>query len=168
VKENINLDAKVGVDVGEFQWTGQLKSLLWVDLDDLEKVMISQASWTAWFCVVLGKANTMLKRKDFELDKKYSELYLRYSQELASASSRITEATIKAHILINPEYTVLQDDYAKLSEQVSLLSGVVRGFEHRKDMVVQLSALKRRELLTGDFEDAPTKDVKDVRERYTK
>lgn len=147
----INLDAKISIDVEDFKWTGELKNLLWVNIDDLEKALVSQAAWTAWFCVVWGKATTLLKAKDYELDKKYSELYLRYAQP-AVAGERITEATIKAKILIDPDYSKLQGELNQLNEKVSVLSGIVRGFEHRKDMIVQLSSLKRKELITGDYE----------------
>jgi len=160
-----NLDAKIKVDVEEFKWEGELKALLWVDVNDLEKALISQAAWTAWFCVVWGKATTLFKSKDYELDKKYSELYLRYAQP-AVAGERITEATIKAKILIDPDYIKLQNELNQLNEKVSVLSGIVRGFEHRKDMLVQLSSNKRRELITGDFEDGGSSgiDLKKVKE----
>ena len=159
-----NLDAKIKIEVEQFLWEGELKSLLWVNVDDLEKALVSQAAWTTWFCVVLGKATTLLKFKDYELDKKYSELYLRYAQPVV-AGERITEATIKAKILIDNDYIKLQREYNQLNEKVSLLNGIVRGFEHRKDMLVQISALKRRELITGDFDESgATVNLEKVRE----
>jgi len=147
-----NLEAKIKIEVEDFKWEGELKALLWIDVDNLEKTLVSQAAWTAWFCVVLGKASSLLKAKDYEMDKKYSELYLRYAQPVAG--ERITEATIKSKILVDNEYIKIQNEFNQLSEKVSVLSGIVKGFEHRKDMVVQLSALQRRELLSGSYDDS--------------
>jgi len=149
----INLDADIKVDIENFKWEGALKALLWVNTNELEKVLISQAAWTAWFCVVLGKASSMLEDKDYQLDKKYSELYLKYASE-KGGEARITEASIKAKILVDAEYATLHKEYIDLKEKVSKLAGIVKGFEHRKDMIVQLASLKRKELITGDFEDA--------------
>jgi hypothetical protein len=161
-----DLDAKIKVEVENFKWEGELKALLWVNLDDLEKALVSQAAWTAWFCVVLGKATTLLKSKDYELDKKYSELYLNYAKP-ADKGERVTEATIKAKILIDMEYIKLQGEYSQLSEKVSVLSGIVRGFEHRKDMIVQLGALKRRELISGGFDESNSGvDLNKVRDQH--
>jgi len=158
MKERIDLDAEVNVSVDEFRWKGSLKNLLGLSVEgeDLSKSMINQASWTAWFCVVLGKADTLLRQKDHEMDRKYSELYLKYYKELSESGSKATEAIIKASVTSNPEYVRLYESYLAIKEQVATLSGIVKGFEHRKDMLVQLSALKRRELLTGDYEDAPS------------
>jgi len=147
-----NLDATIKVEIENFKWEGELKTLLWVDINDLERDLVRQAAWTAWFCVVLGKASKLLKDKDYELDKKYSELYLRYSKK-GESEDRVTEASIKAKILTDADYNKLQKELNDFTEKVSQLSGIVRGFEHRKDMLVQLSALKRKELISGDFED---------------
>jgi hypothetical protein len=78
---------------------------------------------------------------------------------------RITEATIKAKILIDPEYIKVQNEFSMLTEKVSQLNGIVRGFEHKKDMLVQLSALQRRELIAGNYEDGGSPvDLKKARE----
>ena len=161
-----NLDAKVTIDVAEFKWEGQLKALLWIDIDEIEKAFVSQTAWAAFFAVVWGKANSMLKAKDYDADKKYSELYLRFSQEMSKAGERVTEATLKAKVLTDPEYSAVQADLFRLTEQVSVLSGIVRGFEHRKDMIVQSSAMKRKELLVGDYDEnyKGSIDLKKVRE----
>ena len=159
----IDLNAKVSIDVESFKWEGELKELLWVNTDDLAKSLVSQAAWCAWFCVVLSKASRLLKDKDYELDKKYSELYLQYAKGVTG--ERITEATIKAKILVDPIYITVQNEFSLLTEKVSQLNGIVRGFEHRKDMLVQLSALQRRELLAGNYEDGGSPvDLKKVRD----
>jgi regulator of sigma D len=166
--EQVVLDMDLEVKVGKFSWKGKLSDVAKINMNKLGVELARQPELVSWFGVVYAEAIDAVSRLKNEVQNlqdshtaKYAELDLRVRTEAESkGKDKPTEPRIKAMILTHPEYVDLQKrTQAKQDEQLNATSAMNKigkllvGLEHKKDMLIQLSANVRKELTAGNYED---------------
>ena len=107
-------------------------------------------------------------------EREYARLYLQYKSDADNGGVKVTETKLANLVLVDPAYVEIMEDFHVMSRQVGLLKSLSRSLEHRRDMLIQLSANIRREFVSGDygFEADASKgegvDLNKVRENYRK
>jgi sugar phosphate isomerase/epimerase len=113
---------------------------------DLTKCIVEQPSLYAWVATAHAVYESEADRLDEALKDKEHALYAHYKELAEAKNEKVTERLLTARILASEEYLTLRERYFAVDEKRRKLKGVVFAMEHRKDMLVQLSALKRGEM----------------------
>jgi len=117
-----------------------------INENDLSKCIVEQPSLYAWVATAHAVYESEAKRLDEAVKDKEHELYAHYKQLAEAKNEKITERLLSARIRENPDYQTLREKHFAVEEKRRKLKSVVFAMEHRKDMLVQLSALKRGEM----------------------
>ena len=162
----VHLDAKFEVNVRELSWSGKLSDIVRVDMNNLNGELARQPGLVSWFGVVQVEAVDeveALKNKVSALkedqDSLYADLDLLMRQESAGGK-KPTEAEIKSMVTANDKYKAKTKEIQDKREELRVASGVLGqlkavliALEHKRDMLVQLSANHRKEFISGNYEE---------------
>ncbi len=161
--EKVRLDAEVKISVNEFKWNGKLSDVVRIDMDALTAELSRQPELVSWFGVAVVEATDKYEKcknalADFkeDQDRIYAECDMAVRE--ANKANKPTEPTVKSMVLTHQKY---KDHIAKMSakrvemqEAATLLgriSKILIGLEHKRDMLIQLSANYRKEHNAGDY-----------------
>lgn len=162
-EDKVRLDATVKISVNEFKWDGKLSDVVRIDLDALTAELARQPELVSWFGVAVVEATDKFEKLKNELadmkedqDRIYAECDLAIRE--ANKTNKPTEPTVKSMVLTHQKY---KDHMAKMSakrvemQEASTLLGkiskILIGMEHKRDMLIQLSANYRKEHGAGDY-----------------
>jgi hypothetical protein len=162
--EKVRLDAAITVSVKKMVWEGKLSAICRINMNDLNVEMCRQPELVSWFGVVAVEAVDQVESLKNELaalkedqDTLYADLDLLMRQESAGAK-KPTETEIKSMVITHTRYKeVVKAIQAKRTEvrEASVIFGKVSkiliALEHKRDMLIQLSANQRHEFITGDY-----------------
>jgi hypothetical protein len=161
----IELDAAVDIKVNEHVWAGKLSEVVRINVDLLQADMVRQPGLVSWFGVVAVEATDRVKgiqnkiadMKE-EQDSIYAELDMIVRTEHKGDSKPPTEPAVKAMVLTHEKYKTFLKDMSTKREELrealkieSTLIKILIGLEHKKDMIIQISATNRREGRAGDY-----------------
>jgi len=135
-------DMRVSIEVKDYKWSGNLKDLARIEVVNLNRELQDQPNLVAWFGVVLAEAVSIQKEVEWELDKAFARLHL---AEKAKGQKGVTETEIRSRIHSDPEYQQKVEDLMKITKQVDILKKIMVALDHKRDMLVQLSANTRKE-----------------------
>jgi hypothetical protein len=161
----VKLDANVEVSVKEMAWKGTLSEICRINMNDLNVEMCRQPELVSWFGVVAVEAVDQVESLKNELaalkedqDILYADLDLLMRQESTSAK-KPTEAEIKSMVIAHQRYKdkvlEIQKKRTALRESSVVLgkvSKILIALEHKRDMIVQLSANFRKEMFSGNYD----------------
>lgn len=162
-EDKVRLDAEVKISVNEFKWEGKLSDVVRIDLDSITAELARQPELVSWFGVAVVEAtdkfekckNKLADMKD-DQDRIYAECDMEV-RELNKAN-KPTEPTVKSLVLTHAKYkkhmAEMSAKRAEMQEAATLLgriSKILIGMEHKRDMLIQLSANYRKEHGAGDY-----------------
>lgn len=119
-----------------------------IDEDNLQRCMVEQPSKFAWLATALAVYESELKRLEDALEDKEFQLYDMYKDmfEKQPDGPKVTERLLSSRIHANKDYITLREELYRSSEIKRRLTAAVKAMEHRKEMITELSRLKRGEM----------------------
>ena len=113
-----------------------------IDEESYELKLRDHASIYTTFSILSSEAIKLMGRAEISLDKivatktKYAKV---------SSSKKLTVVDVNAIIDADDEVVEAKISLGDMTYKVNLLKGILRGLEHQKDCLVQISANKRKE-----------------------
>ena len=164
-KENVVLDADVEVKIGNQAWKGKLSDIARIELKNLNGELARQPELVSWFGVMSVEAvdvveSTKNKLAALKEDQEtlYADLDLLMRQESTTTGKKTTEAEVKSLVSAHTRYKASIKEIQNKREELRMASVVLNkmnkiliALEHKRDMLIQLSANQRREFITGDY-----------------
>jgi hypothetical protein len=163
--EKVRLDAEVKISVNEFKWNGKLSDVVRIDLDALTAELARQPELVSWFGVAVVEATDKFEKCKNELadmkedqDRIYAECDIDVREKHRADPKPPTEPTVKSLVLTHEKYkthmAAMSKKRGEMQEAALLLgriSKILIGMEHKRDMLIQLSANYRKEHSAGDY-----------------
>lgn len=115
------------------------------DKNNIEEAIVDQASIYSYYQGLFTLAKREYDRSQLALAQFVATA--RKDEQVARTSSGIksTEKSLEAYVIALPEYKIKTDYAIELAYKLGLLKGLVEALQHKKDMLVQLSANARAE-----------------------
>ncbi|SUE95847.1 Uncharacterised protein [Ectopseudomonas mendocina] len=134
-------------DLRTFINPDKLKSDLDFNETNISTAMMKQASLFAHYATLAHQAQFQADRADQQVDLVEAKLYQQYRDSFASAGEKPTEAMIKASIIKDDRYqkALLRKSEAKAI--ADMVKAAADSFRHRRDMLIQVGADLRQEIL---------------------
>lgn len=151
MKDLSQMDAFVEVKVNDLSWSGKLQEVVNINMKDIDNELAKQPTIVSWFGAVLAEAIALHEELKDRKERVYASLYLRYREKDEKLGVKSTEARLNSLILTDEEYEATQNKLNAIRRQVSVLKSISNSLEHRRDMLIQLSANVRKELTSGDY-----------------
>jgi hypothetical protein len=155
MKDLSQLNAFVEVKVNKMTWSGKLQDIVNINANDLNNELANQPAVVSWFGAVLAEAIATYEELKDRKERVYAELYLKYKEKDEKMGVKSTEARLNSLILTDSDYEKVQVQFNEMRKQVNVLKSISNSLEHRRDMLIQLSANIRRELTAGDYMHDP-------------
>lgn len=141
---NINID----LDYQGQKWNGTLYSIMTVDASNIQAVNIelaSQASLASWFGVVCADSVSKFEEHEEKHDRMAEVLGNAYRSDLSNKGEKFTESKIAGYVAQHPDIVKSSEELSELRVVKNKLKSIVNALEHRREMLVQLSANLRKE-----------------------
>ena len=144
-------NAAIDIKVNDLKWSGKLQEVVGINVSDLDGDLSNQPGIVSWFGVVLAEAIASSEDLKDQRDRVYARLYLRYREQDEIAKVKSTEARINSLVLTDPDYVGVQERFNYMRKQMNTLKSLSASLDHRRDMLIQLSANIRKEHSSGDY-----------------
>lgn len=136
---------EISISYGNENFTFNLNEELVIDENKINQEAQMQPSSYAFLNMLYKKLMRSSEAAENRLDKKYSELFIKFKGERDQDSGRqIANETVKAKILTQPSYISLQEKFLEISHQAMILEVCVKSFEQRVNLIQTLSANLRK------------------------
>lgn len=123
-----------------------IRDELTIDEHNLSKDLREQPSKYMYWASILEKARSYYEASSIELERIYAKLYEPCRlKSVAQGVQRPTKDQINSLIIQEEEYIKAQDINKNYEMYVKQLQYVVRAFESRKDMLIQLATDERKQ-----------------------
>lgn len=134
-------------DLRTFIDPAKLKADLDFNETNISTAMMKQASLFAHYATLAHQAQFQADRADQQVDLVEAKLYQQYRDSFATAGEKPTEAMIKASITKDDRYqkALLRKSEAKAI--ADMVKAAADSFRHRRDMLIQVGADLRQEIL---------------------
>lgn len=155
---NLNIDTEdiaIHVNISGTVETINMRDDLRIHGDNIEMLiedMVNQPSWYAWYSALLATQEAEYDR----LESKLKMTYCEYSMDLRKGkikildedgkAIKITEGMIENYIKTIPKYQIIEEELYEKEINIKKLKAIVNASIQKKDMLMQLGALKRQEL----------------------
>lgn len=116
-----------------------------IDKDDLNQNYIEQPGKYAWWGMVAEVAKVNVEEAKAKLEQVEAEADERVRSDLDMEGIKITESLVTRNIKKDKEYKEAQYDYFKAKKNAGILDKVLKAFDHRLDVLVNLGASMRKE-----------------------
>lgn len=118
---------------------------LMINPHNIEKELYEQPQKYVYYTALLEKVRSYLEAAKLAEEMTRARLYEPARESLVASTGRNpTKDQIESHILVQSEYEEKLEQVIILEATVKNLQYVVRAFEQRKDMLVQLSTHERK------------------------
>lgn len=136
-------------DLRTFIDPAKLKADLDFNETNISTAMMKQASLFAHYATLAHQAQFQADRADQQVDLVEAKLYQQYRDSFATAGEKPTEAMIRASITKDDRYqkALLRKSEAKAI--ADMVKAAADSFRHRRDMLIQVGADLRQEILGG-------------------
>ena len=129
-----------------------LREELEINSFDLTEEYRSQPAKYMYWTSLHSKVGRMVESKGIEIDRMHAVLYNTVREELIKAGTpKPTQAQLEASIDNNQHIVRLREELANLNALEAKTKYIVKAFEQRKDMLMQLGADNRKQ---KDYEQA--------------
>jgi hypothetical protein len=145
------INAQIDVKVGELKWSGKLQDIVRINIADLDGDLSQQPSVVSWFGVILAEAIATYEDLKDRKERMYASLYLKYREQDEKLGVKSTEARTNSQIMVDNDYIAHQDKLNDVRRQMNVLKSISVSLDHRRDMLIQLSANIRSEHKAGDY-----------------
>lgn len=119
--------------------------LLRIDQTSLSDEFAGQAARYGYFAAIAAGAETMYRAAKRRAEVVYAEADEEIRREFAESGKKVTEAVVKAAIMLDEDYCEAVEQELDLLYNYKLLQALVNAFEQRANMLQSLGAHVRHE-----------------------
>jgi len=101
----------------------------------IDEAVISQPAKFAYYGYLWAECMKKANILKMEVDRVYSELYLRYKIKMTENGEKTTEKMIESKILSDKRYIQAQTEYLNAKDEMEVYGIVKDAFKQRKDMI---------------------------------
>lgn len=112
---------------------------------DLSYSMMRQAGLFAYYSTLAAKAQHQMDKMEQLEEIICARLDKKVRDDAIAAGTKITEAQVKAQILLQPKAIAVRSAVNRAREVSSICKSAADAFRHRRDMLIQLSFNEREE-----------------------
>lgn len=141
----MSTDPTADVALTEFIDPKQVKEDMDIDLADLSSAMQRHSSMYVYYAGIAVRARAQSDRWKSAFEILESQLDSQHRATLKEENAKTTEAQIRAAVVNDPKWRAAQTRLLAAQTQWRLAETVERGFEHRKDMLLQIARGQLRE-----------------------
>jgi hypothetical protein len=141
---------KVSISVADKEFNGTIRDVLLINEANLSSEFERQPSTYAYFAALMEFAVADVEHKKLAFSVMEANLDSVKRTELKD-QTKVTEAVIRSAIIKDQKYQLLSEELIEAQRQLGILKGLVKALEQRKDMLIQLGASKRQEMVLSDF-----------------
>jgi hypothetical protein len=139
---NIKDIAEVLKDINEDNFPILVRDLCAINKDLITDELIKVPSVYAYWAGILTLVKKNRDLQELRLTSTGAALRKKYKEE---SGSKLTAKDLDDLVLSNTEYRDIQEEYIKKSNNYDMIKALVEALQHKKDMLVQLSANQRAE-----------------------
>lgn len=137
---------RVKVSFGKELFEFNLNEELIVNENKINTEVKEQPNSYAFLSMLAKKLLRVYKDSEKQMEKKFSELYVKYKKKLNPATQRPYDKDYAYHIAnSNPDYQELKDKFLKAKSDYDTIETCVKSFEQRAFLIQTLSANIRKE-----------------------
>jgi len=115
------------------------------DKNNVEGELIEQASIYSYYQGLLTVAKREYDKSQLDLAQFVATSRKDEQETCLKTGRKVTEKSLEAFVISLPDYKEKTEYAIELSYKLSLLKGLVEALQHKKDMLVQISANTRAE-----------------------
>lgn len=123
------------------QFIDDPKSLLEINTADISNEMSRQPNIYARVAYLYAIARTYSSNCKLAMDIQYSRLYAEVRPDNAE---KTCDTIVKGH----PEYVKIRQVHINAEHQELTIKAIMDGLQHKKDMLIQMGAMLRQEMIT--------------------
>lgn len=144
---SLNFDAITIVDQNGEVVTYSLREELSINKFDVRSEFYTQPSKYVYWSSLLEQVRLMEESLAVELDRYRASIYESSRQAVAveTNNAKPTKDQIESKIELDTTYNSLKNQLVQVRQNTKQLQSVVKAFEHRKDMLVQIGAELRKD-----------------------
>ena len=120
-----------------------------LEINDLEEDCMMQPHLFAWWGVVSATAKKAADIAKERLDVTEAEINMTIRREKAQSNEKVTEAQLENLVKESDEYLEAVKEKIRATYESDMLRVAAEAFNHKKDMLVTLAAIKRQEMASG-------------------
>jgi len=140
-------------------FSAKVRNDLEINLANLDEEMVKHPSLRAWYTSMYELYDAKEKRLKAKLKRVAAELGKELRLSPPPGLKRVTDKAVEAETLAHPDYEGLQEKLEWAQQSKAFLSGVVAGFDDRKDMLLELSRRERSRLYSeGSLTDRDSQE----------
>lgn len=163
----VNETSNPNFKVESFVDAEQLKQDVSFSLSDLDNAVREQAPLYVHYAVLAGQARRQYERLKGTFEILESKLSAKYRNELAEGGRKVTEAAIEAAIKSDPLWYAAHERVLDARQIMDLANDAREAFSMRKDMLIQVTADRRKEA-EGEMRVKAAQEISDTtRDRIT-
>jgi len=119
--------------------------------ETIDQNMTEQASIYGWYGVLAAMLDKVMGRKKLDLSVLEAQLYDSYKKEaLETPGAKSTDTAIYSKVKQDEGFIAATLDLLEAKKNKGIFDAIVRSFEHRKEMLINLGAKYRKEM-DGDI-----------------
>lgn len=122
-----------------------LPKILQIDEGNFEQKLVEQPSTYTLFATLHAEAIKSETESDILLENYIAEKKVQVREQGSSSQKRMTADAVEAIISSDDKVQALKTNCCDATYKVNLLKGVLKGLDHQKDCLIQVSANKRKE-----------------------
>lgn len=123
----------------------KLRDDLAINEHNLSASMMTQAGLFSYYSTVAAQAQRQLDQLEHIEEIVLARLDKKIRDAASAAGTKITEAQVKAQVLLEPEAIQIRQAVNKAREVASVCKSGADAFRHRRDMMIQLAFNEREE-----------------------
>lgn len=116
-----------------------------VDPQNVQDALLKQPGLYAWYATVHAATQSIVEKAKLDLDVLRARTDEKVRKEAAASGTKVTESSIPLSIDRDPEVVKASQALIEARRQEGVLRAVREAFTHRRDMLIQLSAMERQE-----------------------
>jgi len=134
----------VNISYGKEDFSFNLNAELAIDENIINREVKEQPSSYAFLNMLYKKLIRAFKEAEKKMERKHSQLFLKYKQEKEDSGRSLNNDSVKAKINIDPVYNELWNEFIEAEHQAMVLEVCVKAFEQRVNLIQTLSANIRK------------------------
>lgn len=136
---------KVDLQIGEEKFDRNVSEDLSVDPNDFNDALCKQASLYAYYATKMQQVAAAKDQAQFDLDKTINAQIGIARAEFSSGGTRITDKAITAFVESQESVQAKRQHLINISHAYSQLYALVRALEHKRESLVNLAFMYKRE-----------------------
>ena len=136
---------KLCVKLDEKEYTFEPMKDVIIDKENFENELYNQAEKYAWAVTVTEALHAKANAADAYVEYVYAKLDAVKREELTKSAVKLTESIVKSAITVDDEYQAALKGARDAEESYQMMKAFSRALEQRKDMLLQISAFRRKE-----------------------